>query len=65
MPDFDGSILTLLGMSSGTYAGFKIPEKVPKPSGDDAEKASTIITDPVNVSGNNGANVNASPGTAT
>lgn len=65
MPDFDGSILTLLGMSSGTYAGFKIPEKVPKPSGDDAAKASTIITDPVIVSGNNTANVNTSPGTAT
>ena len=27
MPDFDSHILTLLGMSAGTYAGFKIPEK--------------------------------------
>lgn len=27
MPEFDGNILTLLGMSAGTYAGFKIPEQ--------------------------------------
>jgi hypothetical protein len=27
MPEFDGNILTLMGMSAGTYAGFKIPEK--------------------------------------
>ena len=27
MPDFDTNILALLGMSAGTYAGFKIPEK--------------------------------------
>ena len=30
MPDFDSSVLTLLGMSAGTYAGFKIPEKQDK-----------------------------------
>ena len=27
MPDLDTNILALLGMSAGTYAGFKIPEK--------------------------------------
>ncbi|MBC3885278.1 hypothetical protein [Undibacterium griseum] len=27
MPELDSNILTLLGMSAGTYAGFKIPEK--------------------------------------
>ncbi len=27
MPSFDGNILSLLGLSSATYAGFKIPEK--------------------------------------
>lgn len=27
MPEFDGNILSLLGLSSATYAGFKIPEK--------------------------------------
>jgi hypothetical protein len=26
MPDFDPSLLTLMGISSGTYVGFKIPE---------------------------------------
>jgi hypothetical protein len=29
MPEFDASLLTLMGISSGTYVGFKIPE-VPK-----------------------------------
>lgn len=27
MPEFDASLLTLLGISSGTYIGFKFPEK--------------------------------------
>jgi hypothetical protein len=27
MPDFDGTLLTLMGLSSGTYLGFKLPEK--------------------------------------
>lgn len=27
MPDFDGSLLGLMGISSGTYLGFKFPEK--------------------------------------
>jgi len=27
MPDFDASLLTLMGISSGTYVGFKFPEK--------------------------------------
>ncbi|MCH8619241.1 hypothetical protein [Undibacterium sp. TS12] len=39
MPDFDGSILTLLGMSSGTYAGFKIPEQQGKPQQTEDPKA--------------------------
>jgi hypothetical protein len=28
MPDFDASLLTLMGISSGTYVGFKFPEKL-------------------------------------
>ncbi len=28
MPEFDASLLTLMGISSGTYIGFKFPEKV-------------------------------------
>jgi hypothetical protein len=31
MPEFDASLLTLMGISSGTYVGFKVPE-VPKTS---------------------------------
>ena len=27
MPEFDASLLTLMGISSGTYVGFKFPEK--------------------------------------
>jgi hypothetical protein len=27
MPDFDNTLLALMGVSSGTYLGFKIPEK--------------------------------------
>lgn len=27
MPDFDGQLLALMGISSGTYLGFKLPEK--------------------------------------
>jgi len=27
MPDFDTTTLALMGISSGTYLGFKIPEK--------------------------------------
>jgi hypothetical protein len=27
MPEFDGTLLTLMGLSSGTYLGFKLPEK--------------------------------------
>ncbi|MGB9073297.1 MAG: hypothetical protein WCC22_11710 [Terriglobales bacterium] len=27
MPEFDASLLTLMGISSGTYVGFKVPEK--------------------------------------
>jgi hypothetical protein len=30
MPDFDASLLSLMGISAGTYVGFKVPEK-PKP----------------------------------
>jgi len=29
MPDFDNTLLTLMGVSSGTYLGFKIPESPP------------------------------------
>jgi hypothetical protein len=29
MPEFDASLLTLMGISAGTYVGFKFPE-VPK-----------------------------------
>jgi uncharacterized membrane-anchored protein YhcB (DUF1043 family) len=29
MPDFDNTLLALMGVSSGTYLGFKIPEKPP------------------------------------
>ena len=28
MPEFDASFLTLMGISSGTYIGFKFPEKL-------------------------------------
>jgi hypothetical protein len=28
MPEFDASLLTLMGISSGTYLGFKFPEKL-------------------------------------
>jgi hypothetical protein len=28
MPEFDASLLTLMGISSGTYIGFKFPEKL-------------------------------------
>jgi hypothetical protein len=28
MPEFDASLLTLMGISSGTYVGFKFPEKL-------------------------------------
>jgi len=52
MPDFDGSILTLLGMSSGTYAGFKIPEQVPKPSDASASSGTVIVTSTSSVSSN-------------
>lgn len=45
MPEFDGSILTLLGMSSGTYAGFKIPEQpAAAPAQADANKTSADAT---------------------
>jgi len=27
MPDFDSQLLALMGISSGTYIGFKFPEK--------------------------------------
>lgn len=27
MPEFDGTLLALMGISSGTYLGFKIPER--------------------------------------
>ena len=27
MPDFDSTLLTLMGISGGTYVGLKIPEK--------------------------------------
>lgn len=46
MPQFDGNILTLLGMSAGTYAGFKIPEKQNKstPDSDDQKQGYTAAT---------------------
>jgi hypothetical protein len=28
MPDFDTTLLGLMGISSGTYIGFKFPEKL-------------------------------------
>ena len=36
MPEFDGSTLTLLGISAGTYVGFKLPEKSAATPCDDA-----------------------------
>ncbi len=47
MPDFDASVLALMGISAGTYLGFKVPEKqggdaaaAPEPGGaDDDGKA--------------------------
>jgi hypothetical protein len=27
MPEFEGTLLVLMGISNGTYLGFKIPEK--------------------------------------
>jgi len=27
MPEFDNTLLALMGISSGTYLGFKIPEQ--------------------------------------
>jgi len=31
MPDFDATLLALMGISSGTYLGFKFPEQQPNP----------------------------------
>ncbi|MBN1931550.1 MAG: hypothetical protein JW786_08090 [Desulfobacterales bacterium] len=31
LPDFDSTLLALMGISSGTYLGFKLPEQQPKP----------------------------------
>jgi Ca2+/Na+ antiporter len=31
LPDFDATLLALMGISSGTYLGFKLPEQQPKP----------------------------------
>ena len=46
MPAFDQSILTLLGISAGTYAGFKIPEKHgPPPADGVATTAATSADD--------------------
>lgn len=39
MPEFDGSLLALMGIAGGTYVGFKIPEKLVNP-------ASPPATDP-------------------
>ena len=44
MPDFDGSVLSLLGMSSLTYTGFKIPEVPPKDTTNTTD-TSVVITD--------------------
>jgi hypothetical protein len=33
MPEFNGTMLALMGISAGTYLGFKIPEKQNDPSG--------------------------------
>ena len=27
MPEFNGSLLTLMGIAGGAYVGFKVPEK--------------------------------------
>lgn len=43
MPDFDGNTLALLGISAGTYVGFKIPEKR---AGDDGPSAPAHAADP-------------------
>ncbi|MFZ6767340.1 hypothetical protein ACO0LM_09655 [Undibacterium sp. Di26W] len=44
MPVFDGNILTLLGMSAGTYAGFKIPEQQSKDAPEDPKAAYGVET---------------------
>ncbi|MFZ6873562.1 hypothetical protein ACO0LF_16010 [Undibacterium sp. Di27W] len=42
MPNLDSNILALLGMSAGTYAGFKIPEKQGEPAVEDSKAAYTV-----------------------
>ena len=42
MPEFDASLLTLMGISSGTYLGFKFPEKLK--TGDNSPATATAGT---------------------
>ncbi len=42
MPSFDGNILSLLGLSSATYAGFKIPEKQGSDLASSSEPGNTV-----------------------
>jgi hypothetical protein len=43
MPEFDPSVLTLLGMSAATYTGFKIPEQQGPPPGIAAAPAPLVV----------------------
>ena len=38
MPEFSGTMLALMGISAGTYLGFKVPEKQTKAEGTDASE---------------------------
>lgn len=46
MPDFDPSVLTLLGLSAATYTGFKIPEQQGPPPGLAATAAPSPVAPP-------------------
>jgi hypothetical protein len=44
MPDFDGTLLALMGISSGTYLGFKVPEDRTPPKEDTSAATTTTTT---------------------
>ena len=40
MPEFSDTLLALMGISAGTYIGFKIPERQTTPKTEEAAEAS-------------------------
>lgn len=56
MPAFDGNVLSLLGLSSATYAGFKIPEKQDPADDKGNATADTGASDTVNNAAGNKSN---------